>query len=313
MSTLSDVVKLAERRCPAGTAVPGVSDTAEYVADALSRLNDVAPRQVKHQITGDGTDEYSLGDDWSEGFSLVKRVRWVTAGDFDTAAEWLAPEDFEVEFRRATVTAEAVGTGDGATKNFALDQDFAIDAGSAVTVNAVAVASSLYQIDGGEEGSEIRFTSPPADTHAIVATYYTATPQIRFFDSPAATDLVLVEFTAPHILTGVATTLNANDIPFLADLAAALMCEAAAVAVLAVRDQDTQEDLALLDQGNRAEALERQAKRLRRSFNTHFGISDSENGGGLSEESPSSFAMVDIDYQPTSSTRYRHTHPTREF
>jgi hypothetical protein len=308
---LADLVKLTERRCPAGPAVPGVSGTADYVADALARLNDVAPREVKLQITGDTTDEYPLGDDWSEGFSYVKRVRMVESADFDEPAIWIEHEDYEVEYGRSQVTAEAVGDGDGEKVVFALAVDQAIDGGAEVTVDAVPLAGTAFQVFSGPDGSGIRFNTAPPDGDAIVATYYYAVPQIRFLRwVPSSSDRIIVEFTAPHELEDDSTTLNVNDQKALADLAAAMKCEAAAIACLALIDQDSQEDMVDFDRGDRAAKLENAAKRLRASFNTHFGITSTT---GLPDEAPSSFAMVDVDVPTTTSSRYRHTHPRNEF
>lgn len=312
---LADVVRLAERRCPSGAAVPGVASTANFVEDALARLNDVAPREVKVVLTGDSTDEYAFGEDWSDGFSAIKRIRWVPSADFAAPAQWFDPEDYEVEYTRTLVSSEAVGTGDAMATVFALDEPFATDEGATVTVAAATQGATTYRISGGASGSQIEFTAAPANAAAIVASYYTASPQIRFFPVvPTSSDKVVIEHTAPHVLTDTATTINANDLPFLADLAAAMKLEAAAVAVLAVRDQDTEDDVALIDQGGRAEALERQAKRLRASFNAHFGIATGTGtGAAAAEESPASFAFADVDIPLTASRQFRHTHSRGDF
>ena len=311
MATLADVVVLTEERCPGGAALPGVAATSKYVAAAVARLNDVRPRSVKLQIVGDGTDEYSLGDEYTED-SAITRVRFVPAGDFDQAADWLQGEDYEAEYARGSEADEDVGLGDGSTRTFPLSGDHAIDGLSEVTVNSVAVDADEYEIRSGDGGSLLEFETPPGDGLAIVATYYTAPSQIRFFTaSPGASDLVIVEFTAPHVLTEEGTTIGAADQPFLADLAASLKLEAAAIACLSLTPQDTEEDLADYDKGSRADALQRAAKLLRDRFNVHFGIST--GGAAAGEEAPATMAFADVDTPPSSTTRYRHTHPRREF
>jgi hypothetical protein len=73
----------------------------EYVALGLRDIDRYSSRKVKVTLTGDGTDEYAIGSTWSDGFSRIERVRWVSDNDFNAPAEWLEPEQYEVEYTSA--------------------------------------------------------------------------------------------------------------------------------------------------------------------------------------------------------------------
>lgn len=81
-----------------GLAVPESVETLELIARALDELNAVRPRIVRHDITGDGTDEYPLPATWERGFSYVQRVEWRASADFDEAPEYLGNEEWAVEY-----------------------------------------------------------------------------------------------------------------------------------------------------------------------------------------------------------------------
>lgn len=87
----------AEVKTLAGSAlsIQGVRPVSEYLAISLRDLNRYRPYRVRTTLTGDGTDEYALGANWSAGFSTISRVRYLADGDFDATSEILPTESYD--------------------------------------------------------------------------------------------------------------------------------------------------------------------------------------------------------------------------
>lgn len=300
---------LTEAAALVGDAVRerGVSELGTYVDIALRDLDRYSPRHAKTTITGDGTDEYDLGDRWDAGFSMVERVRWVPGADFNTKAIWLTKEQYEVEFAHALRSAEAVGTGDGTTKEFALDYPFAVEEGAAVTVSAVAVTA--IEIEGGEDASTLTFDAAPANAAAIVATYYTEQPQIRFAFSPSSSDRVVVEHTTRHAITDNvgSTTLNDRQAAALAHKAAALLLLAAAGSMAATVAQNTDSDFVGQAVGTAGDAYRRLADVQNKAFFEALGVSEDQQGGTAA----SAPVFCSVPATPNARNNDYLTHPRR--
>lgn len=78
-----------------------VKGIEEYVALGLRDVDRYSTYKVKTTLTGDASDEYAIGSAWADGFSVVERVRWVPDNDFNATAQWLMPEQYEVEYTSA--------------------------------------------------------------------------------------------------------------------------------------------------------------------------------------------------------------------
>lgn len=130
------------------------------------------------------------------------------------------------------------------------------------------------------------------------------TDQIRLVDWSLATgdDLVL-RVTARHTLATATTTIATGDLPFVADLAAALKLEACAIAALRVVDQSPATELGDLNSSDRASKFSRHAAMLRKRFDDHFGVT--------ADGETTASAYVDVDSPVDETVRYAHTHAWR--
>lgn len=308
MPTLQTV--LADARRIVGQAVDerGVDPLGDYVPMALRDLTRLSPRLVRLHITGDGTDEYPLGSDWVRGTSSINRVRWVPDADFNAPAQYLTAEQYEVEDARTTVTSEAVGTGDGSTKVFALDVPYALRGGATVTVAGSPVAESARVITGDADGSSITFTTAPANGAAIVATYFAAPPQIRFSLSPSTADAVIVEFTGRHTLTADdgASSVSDDEAGALSQRVAALLLRAAAASVASTVSQATDTDIVGMV-GSQADSYRRLADDADAAFYAALGLAmDAVKSGAAGGPQ-----IVSVPSQPNRRNNYYLTHPRR--
>lgn len=68
-----------------------------YVAHALEEHTRHRPRNIIHDITGDGDEDYALPSTYVRDQSFVTRVRWVPSADFGEPAQYMTPEDWEVK------------------------------------------------------------------------------------------------------------------------------------------------------------------------------------------------------------------------
>jgi len=93
-----DIVKKVGPLVGPAASVNGVSPIATYVdlvMDEFSKM--VGSREVELTITGDGTDEYSLGSDWVDGFSTISRVAFWEANATTDAPVILLPDEYQIE------------------------------------------------------------------------------------------------------------------------------------------------------------------------------------------------------------------------
>jgi len=81
-----------------GLTVPESVERVDLVNRAADELNAVRPRIVRHDITGDGTDEYPLPATWERGFSYVIRVEWRESADFNEPPRYLRDDEYAVEY-----------------------------------------------------------------------------------------------------------------------------------------------------------------------------------------------------------------------
>lgn len=76
----------------------GVRSFDLHAATALRTFSAHAkPRIVVLAVTGDGGDEYGLGADWVDGFSVIHRLRYVASGDYDAVPVYWTDSDYQLE------------------------------------------------------------------------------------------------------------------------------------------------------------------------------------------------------------------------
>ena len=310
MPTRPSVTAEVEAIVGGATREKGVEPVTVYLDLALRDVNQYAPREVRSVLVGDGTDEYDLPATWSRGFSVIRRVRHVADNDFDAPAVYLPQENYAVEQARRLVSSEAVGSGDGTTKAFALDQNFADPKAATVTVNAVTQAATAYTITGGPGGSLLTFVTAPPSGEVIVASYYVDPPQIRLAVSPSASDVVVVEHTARHTLADseASTTLSDDQAGALAHRAAALLLRAAAAGAIGLISQATDTDILAEIGGNRGDAYRRLADDEDKTFDAMMGIDRSNPAATGGAGKP---VLVSVPATPNRANSRYLTHPRR--
>lgn len=98
MATRQGVIDRVVRFVGAARHERGVQSVDQYVADAMDEFSIYAkPRIVVYTITGDGGDEYGLGSDWVDGFSVIRRIRYVASADYDAVPIYWTSSDYQLE------------------------------------------------------------------------------------------------------------------------------------------------------------------------------------------------------------------------
>lgn len=113
MSTRQTFVTQVEARTGGAQRVPGVSSIGTYIDQCLPTFNAAAVnrgsvRIVELTITGDGTDEYSLGSDWTDEFSYVKEVWLWESNDTNDDPFILNSDEWRVETRLPSAGASQI-------------------------------------------------------------------------------------------------------------------------------------------------------------------------------------------------------------
>jgi len=119
----------------------------------------------------------------SPGWIYMVRMRVSLPRGGQTIDDWddfvqthLGSDTFLFQAHRTnlkTVTAEAVGTGDGTTTAYTLDKKYLDSTTLVVKVNGVTQTGggTDYTFSGNNSNPTITFNSPPTAGHAITATY----------------------------------------------------------------------------------------------------------------------------------------------
>jgi hypothetical protein len=98
-------------------------------------------------------------------------------------------------------------------------------------------------------------------------------PQLRLSWTPGDEDLVVLEYTAPHVVDEDGSTLDLAHVDAVAALAAALVLDAKLLGLADLSLEGADVDLALGDISGRGGLLERRAKALRAEYEIAVGIS----------------------------------------
>lgn len=103
MATRQTYVKAVRARVAgAERLIQSVAELGAYVDQCVQTFSAAAAnrgrtRKVELTITGDGSEEYGLGSDWTDGFSTVLEVWKWDDNDTTEQPEYIANDEYEVE------------------------------------------------------------------------------------------------------------------------------------------------------------------------------------------------------------------------